>query len=107
MAACNATREWNTPRSWRRLVNVAKNPSTALIHEAEVAGVMALLRSILRPNARAQISFSLVGVRMQNHFRPALIARIEALIRHGCLIEREFMRNDHGRVRLAVVDQIA
>ena len=36
MAACNATREWNTPRSWRRLVNVAKNLSTALIHDAEV-----------------------------------------------------------------------
>jgi hypothetical protein len=26
----------DTPRSWRRLANMAKKPSTALIHEAEV-----------------------------------------------------------------------
>ena len=28
--------EWNTPRLRRRLVNVAKKPSTALTHEVEV-----------------------------------------------------------------------
>ena len=36
MAACKATREWNTPRFRRRLVSLAKKPSTALIHDAEV-----------------------------------------------------------------------
>jgi len=36
MAACKATREWNTPRFNRRLVSLAKKLSTALIHEAEV-----------------------------------------------------------------------
>ena len=38
MAACKKTREWNTPRLSCRLVSLAKNPSTALIHEAEVGG---------------------------------------------------------------------
>ncbi len=31
MTACKATREWNTPRLRRRLVSLAKKPSTALI----------------------------------------------------------------------------
>jgi hypothetical protein len=35
-APCNVTKEWNTPRFRRRLVNEAKQPSTALIDEAEV-----------------------------------------------------------------------
>ena len=36
MAACSSTMEQNTPRLSRRLVNLAKKPSTALSHEAEV-----------------------------------------------------------------------
>ena len=31
MAACKATREWNTPRFRRRLASLAKKPSTALV----------------------------------------------------------------------------
>ena len=36
IAACNATIEWKTPRFSLRLVSLAKNPSTALIQDAEV-----------------------------------------------------------------------
>ena len=36
MAAWSATRDWNTPRLSRRLVSLAKNPSTALSQDAEV-----------------------------------------------------------------------
>jgi len=34
--ACRSKIEWNTPRFNRRLVSVAKNPSTALSQEHEV-----------------------------------------------------------------------
>ena len=36
MAACRSTTEQKTPRLRRRLVSLAKNPSTALSHDAEV-----------------------------------------------------------------------
>ena len=36
MAAWSETREWKTPRFRRRLVSLAKKPSTALSQEAEV-----------------------------------------------------------------------
>jgi hypothetical protein len=36
MAACRSTTDWKTPRLRRRLVRVAKKPSTALNQEAEV-----------------------------------------------------------------------
>jgi hypothetical protein len=36
MAACRSTTDWKTPRLRRRLVRVAKKPSTALSQEAEV-----------------------------------------------------------------------
>ena len=36
MAAWRSTREWNAPRWRRRLKSLAKKPSTALSHEAEV-----------------------------------------------------------------------
>jgi hypothetical protein len=36
MAACGSTTDWKTPRLRRRLVRVAKKPSTALSQEAEV-----------------------------------------------------------------------
>ncbi len=36
MASWSKTREWKTPRFRRRLVSLAKNPSTALIQDAEV-----------------------------------------------------------------------
>src|SRR5450759_2864032 len=95
MAACNATREWNTPRSWRRLVNMAKKPSTALIHEAEVAGVMALLRSILRPNARAHSRHPVFWLRCLSAFAlHDLVERgkVRAITRFG-----EKCSSVHGR----------
>jgi len=36
MASWSEAREWKTPRFRRRLVSVAKNPSIALIQDAEV-----------------------------------------------------------------------
>jgi hypothetical protein len=36
IASWSATREWNTPRFRRRFVHLAKKPSTALNHDAEV-----------------------------------------------------------------------
>ena len=36
MAACRSTTEQKTPRLRRRLVSLAKNPSTALSHDAEL-----------------------------------------------------------------------
>ena len=36
IAACSSTKEPNTPRLSRRFVSLAKKPSTAFSHEAEV-----------------------------------------------------------------------
>ncbi len=37
MTACKAAGEWNTPRFSRRLVSLAKKPSTAMTHDAEMS----------------------------------------------------------------------
>src|SRR3954465_2212658 len=44
IAACSSTTEQNTPRWRRRLVSLAKKPSTALSHEADVGGKWKLQR---------------------------------------------------------------
>src|SRR4051794_26915569 len=53
MAAWRSTREWNTPRLRRRLVSLAKKPSTAFSHDAEVGGKWKAQRGGRASHARA------------------------------------------------------
>ena len=52
MAAWRSTREWNTPRLRRRLVSLAKKPSTAFSHEAEVGVKWKVQRGCRASHAR-------------------------------------------------------
>ena len=52
MAAWRSTSEWNTPRLSRRLVSLAKKPSTAFSQEAEVGVKWKVQRSCRSSQAR-------------------------------------------------------
>src|ERR1700712_1773190 len=57
--------------------------------------------------ARSSIYCDSSGVGLQDHLRPTLITIVEVLVGVRRLGQRQLVRDDDGRVRLAVVDQVA
>src|ERR1044071_7605505 len=43
---------------------------------------------------------------LEHHLRPAIVARVEVLVGLRCLTERQPVRDDEGRLRAAIRDQV-
>ena len=110
IACCSETMEWKMPRFNRCLVSLAKKPSTALIHEAEVGvkwKVQRGLRASQRRNARrAGLVAQQPGHALQHKaFLPAPDRRLgHPCLSHdrgGAVPVRRQQHHDAGRARRA------